>query len=86
MSNYVCGLPTESYFDFKIEYYKRFPKSNYRLGQALINRYIKKEDNSVDYQRLWASEDTKEVEELFFQLIRNNNWCMVSLQPVRNIY
>lgn len=82
----LTNIPTESYFEFKIKYYKHFPKSTYRFGQAWICRYIKKEDNSEDYDKLWNSNNIEEIENIIFSLIRKNNWCIMSLKPIRNIF
>lgn len=86
MSDYICTLPTESYFDFKTEYYKRFPNSTYRFGQSFINRFIKREDNSFDFNALWEEKDVAKAEAMIYDFITQVSWDIMSLQPVRNSY
>tara|TARA_R110000787_G_scaffold44901_1_gene109789 strand:- start:11593 stop:11853 length:261 start_codon:yes stop_codon:yes gene_type:complete len=83
MSSYVCHLPPISYFDFKIAYYKEFPNSSYRLGQAFINCFIKKEDQRAEFLFLWEEKNVNVAENLIFRLIRDWNWDMMALVPVR---
>ena len=83
MSEYVCNLPTVSYFDFKADYYQRFPNSTYRLGQHYINSFIKVEDNSFDYMKLWEEKCITKVDEMVYKLIDKLQWDLMALQPVR---
>lgn len=80
------NIPTQSYFDFKIEYYKRFPNSTYRFGQCFINRFIKVQDKSFDFYKLWEEKDVAKAESMIYDFILQVDWDLMSLKPVRNSY
>lgn len=74
-----------SYPMFKAEFFKKYPKSTYRLGQSFINTFIKKEDNSFNYNLLWNAKNVVVVDRMVYTLISQLDWDMNSLQQLKQI-
>lgn len=72
-------MKTQSYFDFTHEYYSRFPKSTYRLGQFWLTRFHK---DSTNHSDLWDEMDNRIAEDMIYKLIMKYNWNIMSLQIV----
>lgn len=72
-------MKTQSYFDFTHEYYSRFPKSTYRIGQHFLNKFFK--DTSPHWE-LWNEKDNSVAEDVIYKLILEVNWDIMSLQIV----
>tara|TARA_R110002153_G_scaffold181493_1_gene334783 strand:- start:2760 stop:3032 length:273 start_codon:yes stop_codon:yes gene_type:complete len=85
MSDNITPQDTISYFDWKVKYYKDFPNSSYRFGQCFINCFIKREDNTVDYNTLWETYNVVKAEEIIFDIIRKCNWDMMALVLVQDL-
>ena len=73
-----------SYFDF-IKQYTDISKHvpNYRLGQHFINTFIKKEDNTTDYNKLWNETDLFKANKSILGIIDKLQWDINNL-PVNN--
>lgn len=72
-------MKTISYFDFKHHYYKKYPSSSYRLGQAFLCCFMK---DSSEHWELWNEKDNRIAEDMIYKLILQYNLDIMSLQIV----
>ena len=65
---------------FNTWYWKNFPKSSYRRGQAFLNLFIK--DDKAFFE-LWHEKDENEITNLVWKIIFQYNWDCNNLVVVR---
>lgn len=70
-------MKTISYFDFTQSYYKNYPNSTYRLGQAFLNVFF---NDSSPYWELWNEKDNLVAEDMIYKLILKENMDMMNLK------
>ncbi len=75
-----------SYYKFKELHFATVDDSGYRLGQHFINVFIKRCDNSADYDWLFNSDDDSRVNDYLEGFIYGNQWDINELQIVRPLY
>jgi hypothetical protein len=75
---------TMTYQEFKKEFlHIQSTSPTYRLGQNFISNFIKREDNTTDFSRLWNEECNDRAEKMIFRLIDQLQWDYTLLVRVR---
>jgi hypothetical protein len=78
-------LKTVSYFKLRVYYYNYHSNSCFRLGQLFINFFIKREDNTTNYNELWNEADDTKAETQILKLIHRLQWDMNNLIPIKEL-
>lgn len=69
---------------FNTWYWKNFPKSGYRRGQAFCNLFIQSADWCFhDYVTLYEEKDQNEITNLIWKIILQYNWDCTNPEVVR---
>lgn len=77
-------MNTVTYYEFMNSYSKCNEEvPSVRLGQYFINHFIKKEDNTTDYSKLWNEEDDQLAHILITALVEQLQWDFDKLVLVR---
>ena len=71
----------QSYFDFKYEYYKRFPASTFRFGQAFLCKFV---NDTRELGKIWNEPDSKVAEDLVWKYIQDEGLDFNNLEIIND--
>lgn len=64
-------------------YWRNFPKSSYRRGQAFLNLFVENKLYLDEYGLLWDEKDNQRVSDLIWRIMLINDWDCNNLVVVR---
>lgn len=74
-------METQSYFDFKYEYYKRSPVSTFRFGQAFLCKFV---NDTRELGKIWNEPDNNLAEDLVWKYIQDEGLDFNNLEIIND--
>ena len=75
------GNKYQPYFDFKYEYYKRYPASTFRFGQAFLCKFV---NDTRELGKIWNEPDNKVAEGLVWKYIQDEGLDFNNLEIIND--